>query len=108
MSTATALATEKTHWETQAASIDDAGEKLEALSAIAEWYDCAIAVAALSAHDVSSYSYGGKSVSRKDLPSLAAHRDALKAAFKSLLGYGGCILVDARDTTDSVEVRTLV
>ena len=95
MSTATALLAEKTHWETQAASITDPGDKLEALSAIAEWYDCALAVASLSAHDVASYSYAGKSVSRKDLPGLAAHRDQLKADFKAALYGGGVVLLDA-------------
>jgi len=98
MSTATALAAEKTFFDTEAAKLTWDGDRLPALSAISEWYDCAVACAALSAHDVSSYSYAGKSVVRKDLGSLNARRDRLRADFMSLLYGGDVVLVEARTT----------
>lgn len=85
-----------------AASITATIERLECLADIDDWYNCRVAIARLSSTDVSSYSYGGKSVTRKDLPSLEGQERSLYARIYQRLYLRGAALADLRsDRQDS-------
>ena len=69
-------------------SIDEL-DKLEILTDIDAWYDCRVAVNALTATDVQSYSIAGRSVTRRDVPSLQKQADTLYLQIKARLYYRG-------------------
>lgn len=67
---------------------------LECLDIIGQWYDARLAVAALGADEVQSYSIAGRTVTRKDLPGLRAEVEDLYAQIKGLLYNAGMVFVD--------------
>ena len=89
-----ALTNLKEYYLLEAAKISDAGDMLECLAAIDRWYDCRVAVDALSSTDVVSYSVGGRSVTRKSLPELRDQEAVLLQEVKMWIGRGGGGLVD--------------
>ena len=82
------------YYNAQAALISDEGDRLEALDDIVRWNLCRTAIAALSGNQVTSYSIGGRSVTRQQLPALRDQEAILLGKVKMWIGRGGCGLVD--------------
>lgn len=81
-------------WRTRAAGLADEPDRLECLLLIDEWEGMRRAVSALSsAADVTSYSIGGRSVTRADLRTLRRDAQAAEDQIRAKLGTGGGVLV---------------
>jgi hypothetical protein len=89
------------YYNAQAALITDEGDRLEALDDITRWNLCRTAIAALSGNQVTSYSIGGRSVTKQQLPSLRDQEAILLTKVKAWIGRGGIALVDQRYGDDS-------
>lgn len=93
-----ALSELKDKFVADAASVTDDVDRLEALALIDEWFACATASSKLSSKDVISYSIGGQTVTRRDVPQLARRESELKGQIKALLYGGTGGFVDCRFT----------
>ena len=81
-------------WRERAAGLSDELDRLQCLFLIDEWEGMRKAVSALSsAADVTSYSIGGRSVTRSNLRELRTDALAVEAEIRDMLGLGGGVLV---------------
>ena len=88
-----------TYLQARAAELVFELDKLECLDLISRWNSIRTAVAALESNEVQSYSIAGRSVQRKDLPSLQSQADDIYSTVKALLYGAGIVLVDHRNPT---------
>ena len=95
----------KTHLQTKAADLTDDLDKLECLSDIDTWYLARTAIDALSSTDVTSYSIGGRSVTRAQIPQLQQQERTLYLRIMQRLYLGGMGLIDLSNATDGTLVR---
>jgi len=79
-----------------AASVADEVDQLEVLADIDDWYACRVAVAALQSTQISQYSLAGRTVTRRDIPSIESTERGLYARIHQKLFYRGIGLADLR------------
>lgn len=84
----------------EANDLEDALEKLEVLSDIDDWYNVRVALAALSTQGILSYSIGGRSVTRRQVPELQAEEQRLYGQIKAKIRCQGIAFIDQRYPID--------
>ena len=80
----------------EAEKLTDTIDKAQCLSLIDSWYTAQVAVDALASNKISSYSMGGISVTRHQLPSLRQDVQATYAEILTMIGRGGGGLVSTQ------------
>lgn len=80
----------------EAADITDSIDKLECLADIDTWYLAKTAIDALSDPSVTSYSIGGRSVTRANIGQLQAQEKIMLDKIKAWIGRGNGGLIDGR------------
>jgi len=86
----------------EAANISDSIDKLECLSDIDTWYIARAAIDAFSDPTISSYSIGGRSVTRNQLPVIREQESIMLERIKGWLGRAGGGLVDHSSADNNV------
>jgi hypothetical protein len=79
-----------------AASVTPTTDRLECLVKIDDWYAAATALADLQSKGMSSYSVGGRTVTRRDVPALERTVGQLQNEIKNVLYCRGSSYVDCR------------
>jgi len=80
----------------RAATITDALQRAECEAAIAEYIALRTAILALSSSQITSYSLGGRSVTRADLASLRQQAQAARAEIVDAMDGGEILIADLR------------
>jgi hypothetical protein len=91
-----------TYLQSRAAELTFELDKIECLDLISRWNSIRTAVAALESNEVHSYSIAGRSVQRKDLPSLQSQAEEVYSTIKALLYGGSVTLVDHREFSGTI------
>ena len=82
------------YYNTEVAKISDEGDRLEALADVEAWYNTRMACDSVASNAVTSYSIGGRSVTRQNLSTFRDQEALLLAKVKGWIGRGGGGLVD--------------
>lgn len=93
---ATAIENLKAYLVTAAGQIRNDLDKLECLALIDSWYPARVAIDALRANTISSYSLNGRSVTRNSIGVLESAEYRMMAQIKDYLYLRGVTLVDNR------------
>jgi hypothetical protein len=80
----------------RSATITDALQRAECEAAIAEYIALRTAILALSSSQITSYSLGGRSVTRADLASLRQQAQAARAEIVDAMDGGEILIADLR------------
>lgn len=91
----------KTALSTAAATISNEIDRLDCLSDIDAWYACRTAMDALVAGRLVSYSIGGRSATKRDIPEMADIERQLRARIRQSLYVGGAAYADLRDPLET-------
>jgi hypothetical protein len=91
-----AIADIQTALTARAATITDALQRAECEAAIAEYIALRTAILALSSSQITSYSLGGRSVTRADLASLRQQAQAARAEIVDAMDGGEILIADLR------------
>jgi hypothetical protein len=91
-----AVAALKAHYLTDAALLPDVEVRLEVTMLIEQWHAAQSALVALQGQGLQSYSMGGNSYTRRNVPELEATAGNLKQAISEALYGGRSRLVDNR------------
>ena len=86
----------------QAASISNAIDRLDCLATIDDWYACRVAVAAVQANSVQSYSIGGRSVTRQNLAQFQEQERQLYARILEFLYARGSSLASIASASETL------
>jgi hypothetical protein len=81
----------------RSATITDALQRAECEAAIAEYIALRTAILALSSSQITSYSLGGRSVTRADLASLRQQAQAARAEIVDAMDGGEILIADLRE-----------
>ena len=100
MSLTTALAAQKTQFETDAAALSDTRLALDVAVLIERWHGATTALAAEEANPIESYGISGRNVQRRKLTELSNTVDQLRASIEASLFGGGAKLADCRTGYD--------
>jgi hypothetical protein len=100
MSITTALAAQKTQFETDAAALTDTRLQLEASVLIERWHAAATALATLEAQSIDSYSLSGRNIQRRRITDASETVARLRGEIESALFGGSTILADHRSGYD--------
>lgn len=84
----------------EAAKLSDTLQQLEVLSLIDDWYSCRVAVAAVQANGIASYSIGGRSVTRQNVDTFAQQERVLYAEIMGHLRSRGGGLLSIADASE--------
>lgn len=84
----------------EAAKLDDDLQKLEVLSLIDDWYACRVAVAAVQANGIASYSIAGRSVTRQNVETFAQQERVLYAEIMGHLRARGAGLLSIANASE--------
>jgi hypothetical protein len=98
---AVAIAALKAEYITQAAALNNTRAQLDVTMRIEQWAGAMTAAAALQSERLQSYSMGGNSYTRRNVPELEATAETLKQTIENALYGGGSRLVDNRGGRDS-------
>lgn len=85
----------------EAADISDSIDKINCLRLIDSWYDAQVAVDAIASNKLASYSMGGISITKHNLPSLRLDVEATYSQIMSLIGRGGGGLVSSQYSAEN-------
>jgi len=91
-----AIAALKNEYMTQAAALQDTRTQLDTIMRIEQWANAMTAATALQSERLQSYSMGGNSYTRRNVPELEASAETLKAIIDGTLYGGGSRLIDNR------------
>ena len=97
----TAIAALKAEYIAQAAALSDTRQQLDVTMRIEQWSGAMTAAAALQSERLQSYSMGGNSYTRRNVPELEATAEGLKNVIDSILYGGGSRIVDHSGGRDS-------
>jgi hypothetical protein len=86
----------------EAANISDAIDKLNCLRMIDSWYDAQVAVDAIASNKLASYSMGGITITKHNLPSLRLDVETTYSQIMSMLGRGGGGLVSSQYSAENI------
>jgi hypothetical protein len=102
---ATAIANLKAEYLAQAATLADTRQQLDVTMRIEQWAGAMTAAAALQSERLQSYSMGGNSYTRRNVPELEASAESLHELIKSVLYGYGARLIDHSGGRDSYAHR---
>ncbi len=91
----------KAEYLSQAAALSDTQQQLDVAMRIEQWAGAMAAAADLQSQRLQSYSMGGNSYTRRQVPELEASAERLHDHIKSILYGHGSRLIDNRYGSDS-------
>ncbi len=101
---AAAIAALKAEYITQAAALTNTHLQLDVTMRIEQWAGAMTAAAALQSERLQSYSMGGNSYTRRNVPELEASAEMLKQTIENMLFGHGSRLVDHRGGRDTYAI----
>jgi hypothetical protein len=90
----------KTALISEAAKVDNTIDQLSLLSDIDDWYSARVALGELVGKGMSSYSVGGRTVTRRDIPQLTRAERDLYQRILDVLYCRGSALIDLRESLE--------